>query len=112
MGLWQLGLQTFGYNDNGEYGLDTVNAYSPITNIAFGMSNVLLAAINTTNPYLGFFGLGIQQGRFGDIVADSPLTQAVKSFGWTPSYSYGYTAGAHYRTTSLAARPSARFLAC
>lgn len=100
MGLWQLGLQTFGYNDNGEYGLDTVNAYSPITNIAFGMSNVLLAALNTTNPYLGFFGLGIQQGRFGDIVADSPITQAVKSFGWTPSYSYGYPAGAHYRATT------------
>ncbi|EQL01006.1 Eukaryotic aspartyl protease family protein [Ophiocordyceps sinensis CO18] len=114
MGLWQLGLQTFGYNDNGEYGLDTVNAYSPITNIAFGMSNVLLAAINTTNPYLGFFGLGIQQGRFGDIVADSPLTQAVKSFGWTPSYSYGYTAGAHYRNTVVSATlggvDSARFV--
>ncbi|KAM4064641.1 eukaryotic aspartyl protease [Hirsutella rhossiliensis] len=114
MGLWQLGLQTFGYNDNGEYGLDTVNAYSPITNIAFGMSNVLMAAMNTSNPFLGFFGLGIQQGRFGDIVADSPITQAVKSFGWTPSYSYGYTAGAHYRNTVVSATlggyDSARFV--
>ncbi|PHH89428.1 hypothetical protein CDD83_6081 [Cordyceps sp. RAO-2017] len=103
MGLWQLGLQYFGYNDNGEYGLDTVNAYSPITNIAFGMSNVLMSAINTTSPFLGFFGLGIQQGRFGDLVADSPITQAVKTFGWIPSYSYGYTAGAHYRNTVVSA---------
>ncbi|PFH55780.1 hypothetical protein XA68_17627 [Ophiocordyceps unilateralis] len=103
MGLWQLGLQYFGYNDNGEYGLDAVNAYSPITNIAFGMSNVLMSAINTTSPYLGLFGLGIQQGRFGDLVADSPITQAVKTFGWIPSYSYGYTAGAHYRNTVVSA---------
>ncbi|KJZ78013.1 hypothetical protein HIM_02650 [Hirsutella minnesotensis 3608] len=103
MGLWQLGLQTFGYNDNGEYGLDTVNAYSPITNIAFGMSNVLMSAINTTSPFLGFFGLGIQQGRFGDMVADSAITQAVKTFGWIPSYSYGFTAGAHYRHTPVSA---------
>ncbi|RDA85300.1 putative aspartyl protease [Ophiocordyceps camponoti-leonardi (nom. inval.)] len=103
IGLWQLGLTYFGYNDNGEYGLDAVNAYSPITNIAFGMSNVLMAAINTTSPYLGLFGVGIQQGRFGDLVADSPITQAVKTFGWIPSYSYGYTAGAHYRNTVVSA---------
>lgn len=103
MGLWQLGLQYFGSNENGEYGLDAVNAYSPITNIAFGMSNVLMSAINTTSPYLGLFGLGIQQGRFGDLVADSPITQAVKTFGWIPSYSYGYTAGAHYRNTVVSA---------
>ncbi|RDA95258.1 putative aspartyl protease [Ophiocordyceps camponoti-saundersi (nom. inval.)] len=114
MGLWQLGLTYFGYNDNGEYGLDAVNAYSPITNIAFGMSNVLMSAINTTSPYLGLFGLGIQQGRFGDLVADSPITQAVKTFGWIPSYSYGYTAGAHYRntvvSTTLGGYDAARFV--
>ncbi|KND87875.1 Candidapepsin [Tolypocladium ophioglossoides CBS 100239] len=103
MGLWQLGLQYLGYRANGEYGLDTINAYSPITDIGFGMSNVLMAAINTTSPYLGFFGLGIEPGRFGNMVADSPLTQAVKTFGWIPSYSYGFTAGAHYRNTIVSA---------
>lgn len=97
MGLWQLGLQYLGYRGNGEYGLDTINAYSPITDIGFGMSNVLMAAINTTSSYLGFIGLGIEPGRFGNMVADSPLTQAVKTFGWIPSYSYGFTAGAYYR---------------
>lgn len=56
----------------------------------------MTAAFNTTEYYTGFFGLGITQGRFGDTVHDSPLTQAVKQFGRVPSYSYGYTAGAHY----------------
>ncbi|KAL7933721.1 acid protease [Trichoderma chlorosporum] len=97
MGIWQLGLDYLGYGGNGQYGLDTVNAYSTITDIGFGMSNVLMSAINTTDYYLGFFGLGITQGNFGHEVAQSPLTQAVHTFGWIPSYSYGYTAGASYR---------------
>lgn len=97
MGIWQLGLDYLGYGGNGQYGLDTVNAYSAITDIGFGMSNVLMSAINTTDYYIGFFGLGITQGSFGNEVAQSPLTQAVRTFGWIPSYSYGYTAGASYR---------------
>ncbi|EHK20346.1 uncharacterized protein TRIVIDRAFT_192926 [Trichoderma virens Gv29-8] len=97
MGIWQLGLDYLGYGGNGQYGLDTVNAYSTITDIGFGMSNVLMSAINTTDYYLGYFGLGITQGSFGHEVAQSPLTQAVHTFGWIPSYSYGYTAGAAYR---------------
>ncbi|KAL7949922.1 acid protease [Trichoderma barbatum] len=97
MGIWQLGLDYLGYGGNGQYGLDTVNAYSTITDIGFGMSNVLMSAINTTDYYLGYFGLGITQGNFGHEVAQSPLTQAVHTFGWIPSYSYGYTAGASYR---------------
>ncbi|KAL7921655.1 aspartic peptidase domain-containing protein [Trichoderma austrokoningii] len=97
MGIWQLGLDYLGYGGNGQYGLDTVNAYSTITDIGFGMSNVLMSAINSTDYYIGFFGLGITQGSFGNEVAQSPLTQAVRTFGWIPSYSYGYTAGASYR---------------
>lgn len=60
------------------------------------MEGVLTAAINSTDYYNGFLGLGIVQGRFGDQVHDSPLTQAVKQFGRIPSYSYGFTAGAYY----------------
>ncbi|UKZ59939.1 uncharacterized protein TrAtP1_001227 [Trichoderma atroviride] len=97
MGIWQLGLDYLGYGGNGQYGLDTVNAYSSITDIGFGMSNVLMSAINSTDYYIGLFGLGITQGSFGNEVAQSPLTQAVRTFGWIPSYSYGYTAGASYR---------------
>ncbi|KAH6607786.1 eukaryotic aspartyl protease family [Trichoderma cornu-damae] len=76
MGIWQLGLEYLGYGGNGQYGLDTVNAYSTITDIGFGMSNVLMSAINTTDYYIGILGLGITQGNFGHEVAQSPLTQA------------------------------------
>ncbi|KYK59578.1 Eukaryotic aspartyl protease family protein [Drechmeria coniospora] len=103
MGPWELGLGYVGVKGNGQYGLDTLNGLSPATDIGFGMSNVLLSVINVTDPFLGMFGLGIQTGRFSNSVVDSPLTQAVKAFGWIPSYSYAYTAGAHYRGAPVSA---------
>jgi len=99
LGTYELGLKYLGVRANGQYGLDTMNAYSPVNDIGFGMANVLMSAINTTEPFLGMFGLGIQQANFNNrTVAESPMTQAVKTFGWIPSYTYGFTAGAHYRT--------------
>lgn len=62
------------------------------------MNDVLIASINTTDYLHGLFGLGITQGNFNGTVADSPLTQAVSQYGLIPSYSFGYTAGAHYST--------------
>ena len=82
--------------------MDVINTRDAITDTSLSMSGVLIAALNTTNYFDGLFGLGITQGNFGDKVAESPLTQAVKDFGWIPSYSYGYTAGAHYRRSSFA----------
>lgn len=89
-----------GTGGNGQYGFDTIAAYSPITKIGFDMSNVLMSAINSTTYFLGYFGVGMRAGNFGDIVATPPMRQAVQSFGWIPSYSYGYTAGASYRKSS------------
>ncbi|KAH7160288.1 aspartic peptidase domain-containing protein [Dactylonectria estremocensis] len=97
MGTWQLGLNYLGYGGNGDYGRDMI----ALGDDSFHMSNVLIATLNTTNYLNGLFGLGITQGNFGGTVAESPLTQAVKEFGWIPSYSYGYTAGAHYRNTPV-----------
>lgn len=96
-GQYFLGLEYLGYGGNGAYGIDNINAWSPFTNIAFGMSSVLIAAYNTTDYFNGLFGLGISQGRFKGNIGESALTQAVKTFGWIPSYSYGYTAGASYK---------------
>ncbi|TQV96080.1 hypothetical protein V2A60_003475 [Cordyceps javanica] len=96
-GQYFLGLEYLGYGGNGAYGVDNINAWSSFTNIAFGMSNVLIAAYNTTDYFNGLFGLGISQGRFKGNIGESALTQAVKTFGWIPSYSYGYTAGANYK---------------
>ena len=106
MGTWQLGLEYLGYGGNGEYGEDSVLVtHSLVTDSALSMPSVLVAAINTTDYFNGLFGLGITQGRFNGKVAESPLTQAVQKSGWIPSYSYAYTAGAHYRK-SFAPIPS------
>lgn len=98
MGTWQLGLNYPGYEANGEYGTDKLNAHGSIYDGDFSMSGVLVSAINTTNYFNGYFGLGIATGNFNDEVADPPMVQAVKKFGRIPSYTYGYTAGASYST--------------
>ncbi|KAL0944334.1 eukaryotic aspartyl protease family protein [Colletotrichum truncatum] len=99
LGAWQLGLDYLGYGGNGDYGLDTLTT-TTLAGKAITMDNVITASINSTDYYLGFLGLGITKGSFGNEIAESPLTQAVKNYGWIPSYSYGYTAGAYYKGTS------------
>jgi hypothetical protein len=101
MGTWQLGLDYPGYEANGEYGKDKINAHSSIDNGDFSMDGVLVSALNTTNYFNGYFGLGIATGHFDDKVADPAIVQAVKKFGRIPSYTYGFTAGAAYRTLSI-----------
>ncbi|KAK6708968.1 hypothetical protein SNK04_009913 [Fusarium graminearum] len=99
LGTWQLGLSYLGYGGNGDYGRDLINTQSPLGSEPFTMNDVLIASINTTDYLHGLFGLGITQGNFNGTVADSPLTQAVSQYGLIPSYSFGYTAGAHYRNS-------------
>ncbi|EXF85652.1 eukaryotic aspartyl protease [Colletotrichum fioriniae PJ7] len=95
LGAWQLGLDYLGYGGNGDYGLDKLSS-TLLTGDGMSMDNIVTASINSTDYYLGYLGLGITKGSFGNQVAESPLTQAVKNYGWIPSYSYGYTAGAYY----------------
>lgn len=99
LGGWQLGLDYLGYGGNGDYGLDTLST-TTLAGDAISMDNIITASINSTDYYLGFLGLGITKGSFGNEIAESPLTQAVKTYGWIPSYSYGYTAGAYYSRSS------------
>ncbi|OLN87960.1 Aspartic proteinase yapsin-3 [Colletotrichum chlorophyti] len=99
LGAWQLGLNYLGYGGNGDYGLDTLSA-TLLTGGEISMNNIITASINSTDYYLGYLGLGLTKGSFGDQIAESPLTQAVKNYGLIPSYSYGYTAGAYYKGTS------------
>ncbi|KAF4344600.1 hypothetical protein FBEOM_1442 [Fusarium beomiforme] len=97
LGTWQLGLSYLGYDGNGDYGRDVISMQSPVSDETYTMDGVLIATINTTNYLNGLFGLGITQSNFNGTVADSPLTQAVGTYGLIPSYSFGYTAGAYYR---------------
>ncbi|GKT48607.1 uncharacterized protein ColSpa_08788 [Colletotrichum spaethianum] len=95
LGAWQLGLEYLGYGGNGDYGLDTLST-TLLTGDGMRMDNIITASLNSTDYYLGYLGLGVTKGSFGNQVAESPLSQAVKSYGWIPSYSYGFTAGAYY----------------
>ncbi|KAI9167150.1 Candidapepsin-7 [Paramyrothecium foliicola] len=97
---WELGLPYLGYGGNGDYGREMVSGRNAVTEDSFAISNIGVAAINTTDYYQGLFGLGIARGDFDDGEAvDSPLTSAGISAKSIPSLSYGYTAGAHYRNT-------------
>ena len=53
--------------------------------------------MNTTEYYLGMFGLGVVPGNFKDVTSLPALSGLVEKDGAIPSHSYGYTAGAMYR---------------
>ncbi|KAI0402082.1 aspartic peptidase domain-containing protein [Xylaria palmicola] len=99
MGVWQLGLKTIGIQANGDYGMETVVVYDSVRRWQTSLNKLLVAGINDTAAYTGFFGLGITDGNFGGVVAQGPLASLVQQSGIIPSHSYGYTAGAYYAGT-------------
>ena len=96
LGDWQL---SFPYTDveaNGNYGLDTLVIQDSQTDKRLTLDKALITSFTSTDYYNGFFGLGIISGEFGDEISDSPFSQMVADYGWFPSYTYGFTAGAYY----------------
>ncbi|PQE10187.1 eukaryotic aspartyl protease protein [Rutstroemia sp. NJR-2017a WRK4] len=82
-----------GFEGYAEYGLDRID---------FGTSNVsapsiIVGSINTTEYWLGFFGLGIIPGSFTQNTVLGPISVLVETANVIPSHSYGYTAGAKYQ---------------
>ncbi|KAI0144680.1 aspartic peptidase domain-containing protein [Xylariaceae sp. FL1272] len=96
MGLWQLGLKYCGINANGDYGKETVVVYNSVKRWQTSLNKLVVAALNDTSVYDGFFGLGIMAGNFNGTVAQGPITDLVEKSGLIPSHSYGFTAGAYY----------------
>ncbi|KAI1269115.1 aspartic peptidase domain-containing protein [Xylariaceae sp. FL1019] len=96
MGLWQLGLKYCGINANGDYGMETVVVYNSVKRWQTSLRKLVVASLNDTSVYDGFFGLGITAGNFNGTVAQGPITNLVENSGVVPSHSYGYTAGAYY----------------
>ncbi|KAI1824182.1 aspartic peptidase domain-containing protein [Xylaria intraflava] len=94
MGLWPLGMKGL-FHTNGDYGMDTVAAYDNVTQAQTSFGKLLVAGVNDTAAYTGFFGLGITKGGAG-IVAQGPIASMVEQRGLIPSHSYGFTAGAYY----------------
>jgi hypothetical protein len=62
----------------------------------------IIGSINTTEYWVGFFGVGIVPGNFTDSTAKSPISHLVEDAGLIPSHSYGFTAGASYRESIFA----------
>jgi hypothetical protein len=75
------------------------------------VQEALVAAINSTDYYQGYIGVGLTKGRFGTNVTNPLLTQLVETYGFVPSHSYGYTAGANFGKSSSFASGRLR-LAC
>ncbi|KAI3341970.1 aspartic peptidase domain-containing protein [Ustulina deusta] len=96
MGLWQLGLKAIGVYANGDYAMETVVVYNSVRRWQTSFNKLLVAGINDTSAYTGFFGLGITEGNFGGVVAQGPVASLVQQSGTIPSHSYGYTPGAYY----------------
>lgn len=81
---------------NGDYALETVAVHKNLTGNQTSLAMQVVAAINDTSYYTGFFGLGITPGRFNTTVVQSPIAVMVERDAIISSHSYGYTAGAYY----------------
>ncbi|KAI2620112.1 acid protease [Hypoxylon sp. NC1633] len=96
LSAWQLGLDYLGLGGNGDYAMETVLVYDSVRRRQTSFNKQVVAGFNETGYYTGFFGLGINAGRFNNVVAQSPIAALVEKYGTIPSHSYGYTAGAYY----------------
>jgi hypothetical protein len=96
LGPWELGLQDLPYGGNGDYGLESLLFTDTLHGTSTAVNSALVAAINDTDYYQGYIGVGISQGRFGKNVTNPFITQLAETYGFIPSHSYGYTAGANY----------------
>jgi hypothetical protein len=61
------------------------------------LQNTIIGSINTTEYWVGMFGLGIVPGNFTNVTSLSAISGLVEKDGVIPSHSYGFTAGAKYR---------------
>ncbi|PHH49866.1 hypothetical protein CFIMG_006173RA [Ceratocystis fimbriata CBS 114723] len=97
LGHWSLGLSYLGVAANAEYGTGIFGATDDLTGDKLDMKDALVGIYNTTEFYVGLFGVGVVRGKFGTESIDAPFYEMVEDEGWFPSYSYGYTAGAYYK---------------
>lgn len=98
-GPFVLGLDPqLGFSGNGIYGFDNISLSNDIS-----VPSQVVGVINSTDYWLGFFGLGVEPTNFTS--ADKPtfLDNMVETMSLIPSHSYGYTAGAYYRLKSVPA---------
>ncbi|KAK6501382.1 hypothetical protein TWF481_009222 [Arthrobotrys musiformis] len=91
-----------GYNAIGNYGLERLG----ITNVDSGITfnDQVVVSIDSSDWYLGLFGLGTQPTNFTDFNNPQPsFLTTMYNQGLIPSLSWGYQAGAIYRGKTASA---------
>lgn len=97
-GEYALGLETpLGYEGDGVYGLDNVAFGGVHDMVSVASQTIGVIDFNSTDYFLGFFGLGIKPTNLTNVTQLSFLDSLVQNRSLIPSHSYGYTAGAYYR---------------
>lgn len=103
-GFYELGAdKQLGNEGYGQYGLDKLT----FGGTGITVPSAIIGAFNGTGPtsaisyLLGLFGLGVVPGGFNNTSPLSALSALVETDGAIPSHSWGYTAGAKYRESSL-----------
>ena len=86
-----------GYSGNGLYGYDTVGL-GGLGSEGPTLKNTTVGGLETTDFYLGIFGINAKPTNFSDFNDPSPsYITYLKEDNLIPSVSFGYTAGAQYR---------------
>ncbi|KAH8651561.1 aspartic peptidase domain-containing protein [Tricladium varicosporioides] len=97
-GFFSLGVDNrLGGTGYARYGLDDLTFGS--TGVT--LSNAIIGSINTTEFFLGMFGLGIVPGNFKNVTSLAAISALVETKAVIPSHSYGYTAGAKYQQKGM-----------
>ena len=81
-------------NDGGYFGLDSVQLGATQGGIA--IDKAVVAAITTTDAYIGVLGLAARNVTWQNDTTTSSLLASLRNSTQIPSLSYSYTAGAYY----------------
>lgn len=85
---------------NGDYGFDALGL-GPINDPSIRFRSQTISAIATKSFFLGSLGISSQRTNFSTFTdSNIPLLTSLKESNTTNSLSYGYTAGAKYRTSN------------
>lgn len=97
LGFFSLGVDNrLGGQGYAEYGFDTLTFGST----GVSLNSTIIGSVNSTEFFLGMFGVGIVPGNFKNVSSLAAISGLVEKDGAIPSHSYGYTAGAKYRKIS------------
>lgn len=88
-------MEYLGLGGNGDYAMETVSVYDDKQKQQTSLTEQLVAGINDTDYYIGYFGLGVNDVRFKDVVSNGPIAVLAEKTV-IGSQVYGYTAGAYY----------------